>query len=367
MTSSLVHDARDFEVRREVPADGIGEPRLGGVADAVDLRANLCEAARVLDHLRRVGGGEEDDAHAGYGSGNEGPRSRTPVGLGLPSRTRTSGLGLGRRTSDSDVGRRTRTRTSDSNSDSDVGLGRRTRTSADSDSDVGLGLGLGTSDSDSDSDSDVGLGRRTSDVDPDPPRHSSCHLPLGRRNASRGREEALVKKRYTESFKARMVQRLVLPGGPAVKVLSKEVGVAPSSLWEWRKRFGTVGSMASDEAAKDLHARRPEDWSVKERLRAVAEAESLSDEELGVFLRREGLHEETLRRVEGGERPRSRWSEDARLRTASCGQARIQVLEKELGRKERALAAANAVVALQKKVHALWGDEDDDTSSGTDK
>jgi transposase len=185
-------------------------------------------------------------------------------------------------------------------------------------------------------------------------------------NASRGREEALVKKRYTESFKARMVQRLVLPGGPAVKVLSKEVGVAPSSLWEWRKRFGTVGSMASDEEAKDLHARRPEDWSVKERLRAVAEAESLSDEELGVFLRREGLHEETLRQWREAVGA-ALMSEDARLRTAAADRKRIQVLEKELGRKERALAAANAVVALQKKVHALWGDEDDDTSSGTDK
>ncbi len=40
--------------------------------------------------------------------------------------------------------------------------------------------------------------------------------------------------------------------------------------------------------------RRPEDWSAQERLRVVNEASTLGDQELGEFLRREGLHEETL-------------------------------------------------------------------------
>jgi hypothetical protein len=96
------------------------------------------------------------------------------------------------------------------------------------------------------------------------------------------------------------------------------------------------------------------------------EAEKLSDEELGEFLRREGLHEETL----------EDWSAavhealtpaDARARVAVSDKKRIQKLEKALAREERELAAANAVVTLQKKVHALWGDVDDDTSPETDE
>ena len=42
-------------------------------------------------------------------------------------------------------------------------------------------------------------------------------------------------------------------------------------------------------------------------------------------------------------------------------------LEKELRRKDQALAEAAALLVLRKKAQALWGDEDDDTDkrSGT--
>jgi hypothetical protein len=43
-------------------------------------------------------------------------------------------------------------------------------------------------------------------------------------------------------------------------------------------------------------------------------------------------------------------------------QQRIRALEKELLRKDRALAEVTALLALRKKVEALWGDADDDTS-----
>ena len=40
---------------------------------------------------------------------------------------------------------------------------------------------------------------------------------------------------------------------------------------------------------------------------------------------------------------------------------RVQELEKELLRKDRALAEVTALLALKKKVREIWGDEDDDT------
>jgi len=39
---------------------------------------------------------------------------------------------------------------------------------------------------------------------------------------------------------------------------------------------------------------------------------------------------------------------------------RIQQLEKELQRKEKALAEAAALLILRKKVQAIWGDKEDD-------
>jgi hypothetical protein len=42
-------------------------------------------------------------------------------------------------------------------------------------------------------------------------------------------------------------------------------------------------------------ARRPEDWSPQDKLRAVVEAAEISEAELGLWLRRRGLKEEHLR------------------------------------------------------------------------
>ena len=55
----------------------------------------------------------------------------------------------------------------------------------------------------------------------------------------------------------------------------------------------------------------------------------------------------------GGKRKRSKTSPEAR---------RVRELEKELRRKDKALAEASALLVLKKKAQAIWGDEDDDTT-----
>jgi hypothetical protein len=45
----------------------------------------------------------------------------------------------------------------------------------------------------------------------------------------------------------------------------------------------------------------------------------------------------------------------------------IRQLERELVRKDKALAEAAALLVLQKKVQAIWGDADDDTDEKKDK
>lgn len=46
---------------------------------------------------------------------------------------------------------------------------------------------------------------------------------------------------------------------------------------------------------------------------------------------------------------------------------RVRELERELRRKDKALAEAAALLVLQKKVQALWGDGDDDTKKESDE
>ena len=169
-------------------------------------------------------------------------------------------------------------------------------------------------------------------------------------------------KAYSESFKSKMVQRLVGPDAVSAQRLSKEVGVAQATLSQWlRKSKGTMGSVKLGPFPPD--ARRPEDWSAEERLRVVMEASRLRDEELGAFLRREGIHEATLAEwkaavLEALGAPKKAGTSDSK---------RVRELEKQLRRKDKALAETAALLVLQKKVQAIWGDEDDDTGKKSDE
>jgi transposase-like protein len=159
-----------------------------------------------------------------------------------------------------------------------------------------------------------------------------------------------------------MVQRMVEPNAVSASRLSSEVGISQSSLSQWlRESGGRMGGVKlGPPPGRD--SRRPEDWSAEERLRVVMEAARLRDDELGAFLRREGIHEATLvewrAAVLEALGPQKKVTADSK---------RVRELEKELRRKDKALAETAALLVLQKKVRAIWGDEDDDTGKKSDE
>ena len=54
-------------------------------------------------------------------------------------------------------------------------------------------------------------------------------------------------------------------------------------------------------------------------------------------------------------------------RTAREDRRKVQTLEKELRRKDKALAETAALLVLQGKMQALWADEDDATRQNSDE
>lgn len=142
--------------------------------------------------------------------------------------------------------------------------------------------------------------------------------------------------------------------------------MAQPTLSKWLR--ASVGGVSKDEVGSDrLRDRTPE-----EKATLVFEAKGLRGEELGAFLRRNGLHEADLEelRVWLAERldPKvSRRQEDARRRTRKADQKKIKQLEKELRRKDKALAEAAALLVLSKKYNALMGVEGDDTMETNDE
>jgi hypothetical protein len=97
---------------------------------------------------------------------------------------------------------------------------------------------------------------------------------------------------------------------------------------------------------------------VQEKLKAVIEFEGLQGEKRGEYLRREGLHSEHIAawktRMEAGLEGGGDLSAAGRTERAA-DKKKIKELEKELHRKDRALAETTALLVLKKKADLIWG------------
>jgi len=166
---------------------------------------------------------------------------------------------------------------------------------------------------------------------------------------------------YTKGFKSNMVRRMAHPNGISATSLAREVGIPQQSLSRWLRDASVAEEPGnSEESEQAMPQKRPQDKSAEEKLKIVIDAETIPEEQLGAFLRLNGIHEAQLREwrsmmlsgLQKPERPSSRPGKDTR---------RIRELERELQRKDKALAEAAAILILKKKVQSIWGDEDEPT------
>ena len=159
-----------------------------------------------------------------------------------------------------------------------------------------------------------------------------------------------VMPQYSPAFKSRMLRRMVGSAAISANALAKEVGVHQPLLSRWLRESRNVESMGASKKKK---------WTGAEKLRVVLAARGLSETELGTLLRREGVHEAELMAWQAA--AEAALNDASRRAPRSADAQRIHELERELRRKEAALAETAALLVLKKKVQAIWGDADDTT------
>ena len=92
----------------------------------------------------------------------------------------------------------------------------------------------------------------------------------------------------------------------------------------------------------------------KEKYQLVLEAAGIDNEQLGLFLRERGLHSEHLTIWDQELREMIEKKNDKKDVELKALKKRNQELEKELQRKEKALAEAAALLLLKKSWMLLW-------------
>ena len=91
---------------------------------------------------------------------------------------------------------------------------------------------------------------------------------------------------YAEGFRRQCLERMLGEEQITTTGLSRETGVSSTTLSRWRAEGRKLEGM--DSSQRD--AIPPNQRSAEEKLRLLTEASKLDESELGVFLRREGVH-----------------------------------------------------------------------------
>lgn len=164
---------------------------------------------------------------------------------------------------------------------------------------------------------------------------------------------------FTEGFKKTMVEKLLTQGGKGITELSKEIGVSNRTLYNWRDKY------INAEDINNIKSMSPRRWNTKDRYSAVLESAGLTGDELGKWLRKTGLHSEHI----------ELWKKEIEQMISSPKdkeeirhlKKRNKELEKELLRKEKALAEMAALLILKKKLDIMRGVEEDSPPSKNGK
>lgn len=155
---------------------------------------------------------------------------------------------------------------------------------------------------------------------------------------------------YSREFKESAVQKLLSRGSRTVSSVCGDLGISTPSIYEWKRLYATSLGMTKPE-------KRPQDLTAAEKWRSVLEFEGLANDERGEFLRREGLHADHIeiwkKSMRAGLEPAIRSQADRA--EVNDLKSRNKELERDLRRKDRALAETTALLVLKKKADLIWG------------
>lgn len=133
-------------------------------------------------------------------------------------------------------------------------------------------------------------------------------------------------------------------------MMSEKLGVHHTSIRNWMKIHGNTPDM-----------KKPKEWTPEDKLEAIIKTATMTENELGAYLRANGLHSEEI----------EQWKQDFYSTQKSKGRPKLdpelvelrnkeKELSRDLRRKDRALAEMSARVILLKKSRAIFGESEED-------
>jgi transposase-like protein len=160
-----------------------------------------------------------------------------------------------------------------------------------------------------------------------------------------------TKTTHSAKFKEQALVKVYSRGDRTIQDVADELNLNVFTLKNWMQHTSKNTGKGASQKAK-----RPRDWPPEARLVALQESYGLPEDALNAWCRERGLfaHQLTQWKSDFCDAGSTEREDVQALRTLKTENQR---LERELTRKEKALAEAAALLVLQKKFRALLGGE----------
>ena len=158
---------------------------------------------------------------------------------------------------------------------------------------------------------------------------------------------------YSESFKKNAVEKFLSSNSGTLKSTADKLGVPISTLYGWKHKYANITSMTKSKKIKN--------YSPEQKLEILIKTSSMTEPELGTYLRSEGMLSSDL----------ELFKSDLISSVPAKGRPKLdpeviairkdnKLLKRDLKKTQRALAEQSARIILLKKSHEIWGVPEDD-------
>lgn len=162
---------------------------------------------------------------------------------------------------------------------------------------------------------------------------------------------------YTDEQKESILKRMFPPENITVSQLSRETGISKSTLATWKNKTSQVSQV------KNRNINSHKELSSREKFLVVMETYSFPEIKLSEYCRSKGLYVEQVKKWRetclNSNGQEHEISKDLKVELME-EKKKSKSLEKELNRKDKALAETAALLVLRKKLGAIFGDQEEE-------
>ena len=161
----------------------------------------------------------------------------------------------------------------------------------------------------------------------------------------------------SDERKQAILLKMLSPDAPSIANMAKQEGLSEATLYNWRTKLRQQGRPVPTPE------RNSTNWPAQTKFAIIVETASMNEAELAQYCRGKGLYPEQVkawRDLAVSAQNGHEAGQAAQQKTTLSYQKKIKELQREVDRKNRALAEAAALLVLQKKLRALWDEGEDE-------